>query len=308
MPQRVMFIASRARPSISFSGGRTSGYMLRQIVDAYGGTLPSDVIVAFMNTGKEREETLRFVHEFTAIWGIPVNWIEWRDGSPGFELIGYNSAARAGEPFSALIAKKSFLPNAVTRFCTQVLKVETMQGCTRRSFRRKHWQSVIGLRYDEGHRVLKALARNDANKDRFKAVMPLSKAKVTKRDVLAFWADQPFDLQLEAYEGNCDVCFLKSVEKKKRIMRDRPDLGEWWIAEERGVTAKTPAGVQFTTEYSYADLAREVAESPRLPFVDDSRRIRRRMWVCCDHDRKREEEEKTIGHGNRLNGVVKKGK
>jgi predicted phosphoadenosine phosphosulfate sulfurtransferase len=47
---------------ISFSGARTSGYMLRQIVDAYGGTLPDDVIVAFMNTGK-REETLRFVHD-----------------------------------------------------------------------------------------------------------------------------------------------------------------------------------------------------------------------------------------------------
>lgn len=28
---------------ISFSGGRTSGYMLHQIVQAHGGTLPDDV-------------------------------------------------------------------------------------------------------------------------------------------------------------------------------------------------------------------------------------------------------------------------
>ncbi len=48
---------------ISFSGGRTSGYMLWRILQAHGGTLPDDVYVTFANTGKEREETLRFVYE-----------------------------------------------------------------------------------------------------------------------------------------------------------------------------------------------------------------------------------------------------
>lgn len=48
---------------ISFSGGRTSALMLKRIIDAHGGTLPADVFVAFANTGREREETLRFVHE-----------------------------------------------------------------------------------------------------------------------------------------------------------------------------------------------------------------------------------------------------
>jgi hypothetical protein len=55
---------------ISFSGGRTSGYMLWQILDAHGGTLPDDVHVCFANTGKEREETLRFVHECETRWGV----------------------------------------------------------------------------------------------------------------------------------------------------------------------------------------------------------------------------------------------
>ena len=36
------------RPAvISFSGGRTSAYMLRRIIDAYGGRLPSDIAVVF---------------------------------------------------------------------------------------------------------------------------------------------------------------------------------------------------------------------------------------------------------------------
>jgi 3'-phosphoadenosine 5'-phosphosulfate sulfotransferase (PAPS reductase)/FAD synthetase len=48
---------------ISFSGGRTSGLMLRRVLDAHGGTLPANVHVVFANTGLEREETLRFVDD-----------------------------------------------------------------------------------------------------------------------------------------------------------------------------------------------------------------------------------------------------
>ena len=49
------------RPAvISFSGGRTSAFMLRHIVDAYGGRLPDSVSVIFANTGLERPETLEF--------------------------------------------------------------------------------------------------------------------------------------------------------------------------------------------------------------------------------------------------------
>ena len=48
---------------ISFSGGRTSGFMLKQILNTYGGELPDDIKVCFANTGKEMPETLDFVHE-----------------------------------------------------------------------------------------------------------------------------------------------------------------------------------------------------------------------------------------------------
>lgn len=63
---------------ISFSGGRTSGYMLWHILDAHGGALPADVHVCFANTGKEREETLRFVHDCETHWGVRIHWLEWR--------------------------------------------------------------------------------------------------------------------------------------------------------------------------------------------------------------------------------------
>jgi 3'-phosphoadenosine 5'-phosphosulfate sulfotransferase (PAPS reductase)/FAD synthetase len=247
---------------ISFSGGRTSAYMLHEILRAHGGTLPEDVVVAFANTGRERPETLRFVHECEARWGVRIRWLEYRDDERGFEEVGFNSASRQGEPFAALIAKKRYTPNAVTRFCTSELKVRVMRDFCR-SLGWARWESAIGLRYDEGRRVMKALARNAEGKETWTAIMPLSTAKVTKRDVLAFWRSQPFDLGLQDFEGNCDLCFLKSRGALKRLIRDNPGMAEWWKAQEAA------CGGRFVTEYGYADLEREVAAQPLMPGLID---------------------------------------
>jgi hypothetical protein len=121
----------------------------------------------------------------------------------------------------------------------------------------------VGLRYDEGHRVLKQLDRNERG-DRWTTIMPLSKAKVTRADVMEFWAQQPFDLGLMSYEGNCDLCFLKSRAKLQTIMREQPHLATWWIEQERKVRPNKPDGARFVTEYSYADLAQQARSQGHL--------------------------------------------
>jgi len=52
---------------ISFSGGRTSAYMLHQILQA-NGDLPGRCQVMFANTGREMPETVDFVHECEEKW------------------------------------------------------------------------------------------------------------------------------------------------------------------------------------------------------------------------------------------------
>lgn len=265
---------------ISFSGGRTSAYMLKQILDAHGGSLPDDVHVCFANTGKEREETLRFVHECATRWGVRVRWLEWRSRlkrtpvAERFEEVGFNSAARNGEPLSAIIASKKTTPNAFRRFCTEHAKVQVLadfmeaQGYS-------SWLNVVGLRADEMRRVAKQHAKNEAGEHAWQSVMPLFKAGVRSDDIWNFWlgdnADpkaltaplpQGFDLGLYPFEGNCDACFLKARAVLVHIERERPGTLVWWSRKESGV------GGTFVTEYSYGDLTDEVARSPLLIPLD----------------------------------------
>ena len=267
---------------ISFSGGRTSAFMLHEILRAHDGVLPDDVHVTFANTGKEREETLRFVHECSVRWGVNVRWLEWLPRTrqtklaDRFQEVGYNSAARNGEPFAELVKRKGYLPNSQMRYCTIELKIRIM-GEFMRTLGYKKWSNIIGLRYDEGMRVMKALDRNETGKERHTSVMPLSKAKVTVRDVRAFWGLQPFDLQLLSHEGNCDLCFLKGRGKRAEIIRDRPELADWWMEMEMEMEMVGRAyknsgnGNTFIIGEPYADHRDAVMSSPMmdLPAPDD---------------------------------------
>jgi len=251
---------------ISFSGGRTSALMLRLILDAHGGTLPDGLFVTFANTGKEREETLRFVHECSSRWAVRVHWLQYTtrrlttdDGKPlpfdeRFEVVGFNSAARLGEPFEDLIRSKGYLPNAVTRFCTQDLKIRVMLHFMRaQGFER--WTNVVGLRADEPRRVAKMKV---AKVQHWTPALPLFEAGITVRDVAAFWRAQPFDLGLLPFEGNCDGCFLKARAKLWETERNHPGTLAWWSEQE-----KTTGG-RFVTERTIDELINQVRRQPDL--------------------------------------------
>ena len=141
--------------NIAFSGGRTSGLMLRRTLDAHGGTLPADCRAIFSNTGREREETLEFVRDCGEQWGVDIVWVERRrvPGEPATAVrVTFDTASRNGEPFDALIDERSYLPNPVTRFCTEELKIKTTKRYLM-SLGYEHWTSCVGLRFDEPKRV-----------------------------------------------------------------------------------------------------------------------------------------------------------
>lgn len=253
---------------ISFSGGRTSALMLYLALLAHGGALPEDVKVLFANTGKEREATLEFVRDCAVHWGVDVRWVEraacecaiglvkkrWKMSSkvkPGTDLIlslthrkkcpaqsdewiGYRevdfaTADRTGTPFAALIENRNYLPNPVTRFCTEELKIRVMKKWMV-DHGIDHWTNVVGLRADEPKRVSRMRGRRDEG--RWEVALPLAEAGITTAHVEQFWSEQPFKLNLKPWEGNCDLCYLKGRAKRTRIMRDNPELAPWWIFME----------------------------------------------------------------------------
>ena len=233
---------------ISFSGGRTSGYMLRRILDA---GLQPDCHVLFANTGKERPETLAFVRECSARWGVEIRWLEYGRGE-----IDPATASTNGEPFDALIEKKKMLPFPRARFCTSVLKIGMFSEFMRN---RGHdwWTNVAGIRADEPNRVARLMAPSD---DRtWDNYLPLARAAVGVADVTAFWLAQPFDLGLRPGDGNCDLCMLKGMLLRQSLMRQWPAASKWWADHE----AKIGATFRADTP-SYAELQAGVDRSPLL--------------------------------------------
>jgi 3'-phosphoadenosine 5'-phosphosulfate sulfotransferase (PAPS reductase)/FAD synthetase len=93
---------------IGVSGGRTSAYQLRRILDAHGGKLPPDVHLTFQNTGKEMEETLVFLNEVSTRWGVPITWMEYDrvygdESRPRYKLVDFATASRNSEPFEKFL-------------------------------------------------------------------------------------------------------------------------------------------------------------------------------------------------------------
>ena len=222
---------------VSFSGGRTSGFMLWQIVQAHGGTLPDYVKVIYANTGLEHPATLQFVQDVSDKI-TPVTWVEYiidNEGKHSFREVNYDTASRNGEPMEAIITKRNYLPNPVSRFCTSETKIRPISKYIKATTGWDTWTDLIGLRADEPRRVhrLKADGKRDI-------VCPMYHANHTLKDVLDFWASMPFDLDLpykdNAY-GNCVGCFLKATPKLLRILTKEPAQADFWIRMEEKIDA-----------------------------------------------------------------------
>lgn len=245
---------------ISFSGGRTSAYMLYQVLHAHGGTLPREAIVCFANTGKEDEATLQFVKDCSDNWKVPITWLEYAPAEvtkDRWREVTFETASRDGEPFEALIRKRNFLPNPVSRFCTVELKVRTIHRYLKANGW-EEWDSMLGIRADEQRRLAK-IGNQDYGKHEEK-IAPLGQAGVTKEIVGEFWRSQPFDLGLPNHNGvtmhgNCDLCYLKGGAQILSLIQEKPSRAIWWAKMEALGLSSQPQGALFRSDRpSYASM------------------------------------------------------
>ena len=212
----------------SFSGGRTSAFMANLLLENYN---RSELLFVFANTGKENIETLEFINECDKRWALQVVWLEAkvnpeRGKGTTYKIVDFETASRKGEPFSDAI-KKHGIPNKSGPHCTSQLKELPIRKFVIDKCGKNNYKMAIGIRADERTRI------NRLRAEKNNWIYPLTDEFPTnKKMVRDFWNSQNFDLQLQDYEGNCDLCWKKSLKKRQRILSEKPHLGDWWESEE----------------------------------------------------------------------------
>lgn len=253
--------------AISFSGGRTSAYMLLHCLEHMS---DMETVITFANTGCEHEKTLDFVHQMDQLIGGRVVWLEAyvpeeHGKGVGYRIVNYETASRKGEPFERAIAKYGVFGTSYPN-CTGRLKTEVMDAHLRSigwptGLKSRTHKTAIGIRFDE-------LRRRSQRADEFGFIYPLIDAQITKDMVIDFWAKQPFDLELKGeHYGNCTWCWKKSLRKLMTLAKEEPSIFDFPREMERKyghVKAKNDSGVRrFFRENRSAD---DIIEKSKEPF------------------------------------------
>ena len=219
---------------VSFSGGRTSSFMAEMLLSyiLVNNIDRRKIHFVFANTGKENKETLDFIDRCDKEWGPQVHWIEAfviheKNTGTVYKEVNFKTASRNGEPFYHVI-KKYGLTNKHYPHCTRELKEVIIRKWAKDKFPDGDYQMAIGMRTDERKRV------NFKKGVKEKWVYPLVFDFPTdKKMVKSFWDNYHFNLEIDDYEGNCDLCWKKSLKKRLTIIKDNPDKADWWERMEK---------------------------------------------------------------------------
>lgn len=222
---------------ISFSGGRTSGFMLWWLLNKWEDRDSYEIIVVFANTGKEVEGTLFFVDEVAQEFTIPIVWVEGYPSEIGkgwavnHKVVSYETASRNGEPFEAMIAKLG-IPSTSAPFCSDQLKKKTIESYLRSiGWINGMYEIAIGVRADEPKRYQTKNGKRKVNKNRLLVLVDLF--PVNKLWILNWWKQQSFDLDIHEDDGNCDNCWKKDMPRLYRnVVRKRKSF-IWWAVMEK---------------------------------------------------------------------------
>jgi len=200
---------------VSFSGGETSAYMAKWLIDNKSDEY--EMAFVFANTGEENEETLNFVNRCDKEWNLGVVWVEAKvnpENGKGtrHKIVNYQTASRKGEPFEDVI-KKYGIPNQNFPHCNRELKLHPIHSYIK-TIGWKNYYTAIGIRADEFDRVSSHRIKN-------KLIYPFIEFKrMSKQKINHWWSKQPFRLNLKGYQTNCKACWKKNIKKLHQIAKE----------------------------------------------------------------------------------------
>lgn len=208
---------------VSFSGGRTSAYLVHCIEKMRKAGEIDNVHYVYMDTGAEHPKTYEFIKNCVDHFGIdliclrPVTNMEKGKGN-GYKVVGIDECTNDLQPWIDM-SKKYGLPYVHGAFCTDRMKTTPFIKWANDTFGKDNYTSWLGIRIDEKQR-LKA-------KPNTKYLAEIS--IMDKQDIIGWWDEQPFDLDINEWEGNCVFCIKKGVNKVALAAKDNPDLAADFI-------------------------------------------------------------------------------
>jgi hypothetical protein len=213
----------RKRLLISFSGGKTSAYMAKEILKDWDGiwSMWDEVVVIFANTGAEHDKTLEYVHACDQAYKFKTVWVEavfhpTKGVGTTHRIVDFVTASRRGKPFEDMIQKHG-LPNTQFPHCTRETKLNPIKSYLRSiGWAPSTYNTAIGIRFDEYDRMSPPSMEGGA-------FYPLVDWRVRKEDVLAWEEKQPVRLGIPEHYGNCVWCWKKSDRKLATVAREMPE-------------------------------------------------------------------------------------
>ena len=241
----------------TFSGGRTSAFM-GKFLSVYEKYKNFDKVFMFANTGKEKEETLQFIDRCDKEWNLNVVWLEAKINKEKgvgttYKIVNFETASRNGDPFEAMLNAYS-IPTNIASNCTRELKgnpLDKYKKHLKEKFGYTEVVTAMGIRYDERHRKSNYAEQNNW-------IYPLcDDIKVDYQFIRKFWDSQCFDLKLKDYQGNCDLCFKKSVRKRLTLIKEEPRIADWWLEMENKYSTEAIPRFDLRTNKSVQQLISE---------------------------------------------------
>jgi len=266
---------------VSFSGGRTSAYLCKLMIDTFG---KGKVDFVYMDTGAEHAKTYEFIRNVNREFGLDLICLRGDFSTPlgvgvNYNVVSINEIGPDLVPFTEML-KKYGVPYIGGMFCTDRMKLTPFKKYCDKTYGRKNYETWLGIRADEPSRLVgdknyKSIKKNlglddESIFDMFKTfshcgshrlcvrhfvsgegfedeifvnlnshlLKKKSEDKIRymaeisdyqKEDVLNWWEDQIFDLDLDEWSGNCQFCPKKSNLKLAASQKDSPEAYDKYV-------------------------------------------------------------------------------
>lgn len=205
---------------ISFSGGRTSAYLCYLLKQT-----GVDVDVIFMDTGAEHPKTYDFVRKCNEYFGLSITCLRTvvnpiKGKGVTYKVVPVEDIQQDLEPYFDM-CKKYSTPYTHGAFCTKTMKTVPFQKYCDGKYGKGSYNVWLGIRADEPKRLPKE------KKVGYSYLADISEFE--KQDIIDFWREMPFDLEITEFLGNCVFCVKKGNNKLAIAAKDEPQMAANFI-------------------------------------------------------------------------------